>query len=46
MMIVKGSIKKYMGNFTNPEDAARLYDKYAICLWGKTAQVNFVYEQG
>ena len=46
MMIVKGFIRKYQGAFMNEEEAARVYDKYAVYLWGKSAQVNFPYDKG
>ena len=45
MMIVKGFIRKYVGSFLREEDAARLYDMYAICLWGRQARTNFAYTQ-
>ena len=45
MMIVKGIIRKYVGSFLREEDAARLYDKNAICLWGRSARTNFGYNK-
>jgi len=43
MNIVKGFLRKYKGSFIHEEEAARVYDKYAIYLWGRAAQVNFAY---
>jgi hypothetical protein len=43
MMIVKGFIRKYQGAFLDEEEAACVYDKYAIYLWGTAAIVNFAY---
>jgi hypothetical protein len=45
MSITKGGFRKYVGTFLNEEDAARLYDKYAICLWGREAHTNFSYKK-
>ena len=45
MMIVKGSVRKYMGSFVVEDDAARQYDKYAIALWGNQARLNFDYSK-
>ena len=43
MMIVQGAQRKYIGAFVSEEDAARVYDKYAIILWGRQARTNFSY---
>ena len=45
MTIAKGFIRKYMGGFTSEEDAGRQYDKYAVCLRGAQASLNFSYTQ-
>jgi hypothetical protein len=33
-MIVKGSMRWYFGTILSEEQAAKIYDKYAIALWG------------
>ena len=45
MMIVKGFIRKYIGAFICEEDAARTYDKFALCFWGQQARINFTYDR-
>lgn len=34
VMIVKGSLRKYIGGIETEEEAARFYDKYAIIMQG------------
>jgi len=45
MMIIKGSLRKYVGAIICEEDAARLYDKFAFFFWGRLARVNFSYSK-
>ena len=39
-MVVKGSIKKYMGAIPSEEIAARYYDKYLIIIKGIKVRFN------
>lgn len=43
VMIVKGSMRWYFGTILSEEQAAKIYDKYAIALWGTDAKTNFDY---
>lgn len=42
-MIVKKSLKKYIGAVYSEEQAARFYDKYALIIQGFEAKTNFSY---
>ena len=37
--------KRYIGNFSNEEEAARIYDKIAIQFHGSKAKTNFQYSE-
>ena len=37
--------KKYMGSYSNEEEAARVYDKYALIYHGKKAKTNYDYTE-
>lgn len=34
VMIVKGTLKKYVGTIASEHDAARIYDKYSLIIQG------------
>jgi len=36
--------KTYIGNYESEEEAAKIYDKYAIKYHGDKAKTNFYYE--
>ena len=43
MMIMTGLNKLYLGAIESEEEAARIYDKYAILHQGMKAKTNFTY---
>mmetsp|Transcript_34037 Transcript_34037/g.41999 ORF Transcript_34037/g.41999 Transcript_34037/m.41999 type:complete len:123 (-) Transcript_34037:811-1179(-) len=45
VMVVRGTIKKYVGAIDNELQAARLYDKYSLIIKGFEAKTNFNYSK-